>query len=1031
LLPLGLLAACDGPGSAADAGGDAGPRHLLDTVPETERFDNIPCLEHEAIVVRTEMFVPHIYARTLRDAYCVQGFVSARDRFFEMDLARRLGQGRLSELLGEAALRIDISMRMNGLAFITQRTVEALTEEEAALYDAYAEGVNAYIEAVRNGRLPAPSELRLAAPFLGARRPVDLMHDWDRSAVAAMSATVLFNTSFDTSDVTRTRALASIDTLFSGFPDRDLRWAGLRREIMEQIAPPRRTSSSSGWGLETGRSTRAPRPRIRRTRRDRSFHVPERGVLDRLAARLGDVVSHLRRKPGEGWGSNAWAVSAAGTGDGHSLLAGDGHLQLSVPSLFWQVGLDTALLSGDPGGRRLLGATIPGVPGIGVGTNGQVAWSQTAYYPDVTDWYAEQIVLGADGLPVASRFRSEDRPLIPVAETYVIANVPALGSVGRTETIVRYTTFDGRFITSIEGTPVPAGATRPPNAVNMMGEWIVPGDVDGDGVVSAISFDYGPFDGIVLSRLFSGFYAARNVEEFRQAMRYAIGYGGSMVAADAAGDIVYTAYHAVPCRNYLPRDPATNRWIAGADPRFLLDGTRYGGWSIPLTTDLRVDEAAAATDPDRCAVPFDVWPQALSPARGFVLNANNDPANITHDNDLFNDPYYIGGPWLEGYRAARIEQRLREAIANRRATFEEMQDIQGDHHSNLGEEWVPILLREIEYARAQAAGSPAPGSADERLAAIYTAERAAIDDVEARLRAWQAAGFPTPSGVATFYSTEEDRDVASAVATTIFHAWFTRFLRQTLDDEGIPEALSLAATGDTFRMQTFTLLVYGRGPGNPRMLGSYDPARGESVFFDDVTTPEIESSHEIAMRSLRDALAFLRSPPTEPGRGGFGSDDPDDWIWGLRHGVRFESILSEFLSGNPMFSFLIEQFSITPRRIPLAEGITEGDPRMGLTFFPRPGDQFDVDAANPGLSGERFTHGSGPVFRMVIRLGPDGVRGANIIPQGQSGLTDSPHFDDQVRLWLANRTIPMRWTPEEVVAGAMGRETFLPVSSRL
>jgi acyl-homoserine lactone acylase PvdQ len=132
-----------------------------------------------------------------------------------------------------------------------------------------------------------------------------------------------------------------------------------------------------------------------------------------------------------------------------------------------------------------------------------------------------------------------------------------------------------------------------------------------------------------------------------------------------------------------------------------------------------------------------------------------------------------------------------------------------------------------------------------------------------------------------------------------------------------------------------------------------------------------------------------------------------------------------------MFSFLIEQFSITPRRIPLAEGITEGDPRMGLTFFPRPGDQFDVDAANPGLSGERFTHGSGPVFRMVIRLGPDGVRGANIIPQGQSGLTDSPHFDDQVRFWLANRTIPMRWTPEEVVAGAMGRETFLPVSSRL
>ena len=274
--------------------------------------------------------------------------------------------------------------------------------------------------------------------------------------------------------------------------------------------------------------------------------------------------------------------------------------------------------------------------------------------------------------------------------------------------------------------------------------------------------------------------------------------------------------------------------------------------------------------------------------------------------------------------------------------------------------------------------------------------------------------------------TPAPEDAASAIAPTIFGTWFPRFLRGTLDDEGIPGGLSPAVTGDTFRMQTILRLVRGRGPGNPESLGSYEATREESVFFDDLRTPEVETSHEIAVRALRDALVFLRSDPTGPGAGGFGSDDPEDWLWGLRHGVRFDSLLADFLGDDPMFSVFVDSFSITPERIAIAEGIPAGDPREGLTFFPRPGDQFDVDAANPGLNGERFTHGSGPVFRMVIALGPDGVEGRNILPGGQSGVTRSEHFDDQVRLWLGNETIPMRFTPEDVVEGGVGREVLVP-----
>jgi len=1008
-----------------DGGRDAGPpRHLLDTVPETV-VRNLPCLTEEAVVVRTEGNVPHIYARSRAQASCVMGFVMAQDRFFQMDLTSRLAQGRLSELLGDAALGTDIEQRMNGGAFVTDLYLAGVNEEEGAELDAFAEGVNAYIQAVRDRALPAPSELETAAIFLGVRRPQDLMFDWDRRDVVATGSTVLYGTSFEGGDVGRARERARADDAISASaPDRGLRLAGLHDEVMNRIAPPNDSSSAGGWGLETidGPPTPpAPRPFVGGAPSDARFSIES---LDRLMGHLDRFNARTPRNPGEGYGSNVWAVSALGTGDGHSLLASDGHLQLSSPSLFWQFGLDTeffAEMDGEPG-VRLMGATIAGLPLMGVGTNGHVAWGQTAYFADVTDWYTEEIVLGDDGRPVSTMFQGTARPLVTRDEAYVIANVPLLESVGRTESLARFTTFDGRWITSIEGTPVPSGETPPASAVNLFGEWIVPGDINGDAVISGISFDYAPFDGGTLLRAFRLFTEAEDVEDFRQAMRHFIGYGGSMMASDDHGDVLYSAYHAVPCRAHLPRNP-DGSWVEGADPRLLIDGTLYGGFHIPLTPDGRVDEvAAAAAGGDGCVVPETDWPESLSPARGYVHHANNDPASIATDGDLFDDPHYIGGPWIEGYRAERIETRLTELIAAGEATFAAMQALEGDHHSNLGAAFLPTLLAELDYAQAL---SGATGS-DGRTRAIYDGEMAAIDDVESRLRAWQAAGLHTPSGVETFYSTPAPTDATNAVATMIFHVWFSRYVRLVLDDEGFGSGVSFAVTGDTFRMGLMQRLLDGRGPGDPLALGSYDPAREESVFFDDVRTTDVELSHEIALRALVETLTFLRSEPTAADEGGFGSSDPNDWIWGLRHGVRYDSLLADFLGGDPMFAFLLDQFSVTPEALPLAPDLTATDPRFGLTFFPRPGDQFDVDAANPGLSGERFTHGSGPVFRMVIRLGPDGVRGENILPGGQSGLTTSPFFTDQTELWLANRTIPMRYTPEEVVEGAIGRETFLP-----
>jgi acyl-homoserine lactone acylase PvdQ len=126
------------------------------------------------------------------------------------------------------------------------------------------------------------------------------------------------------------------------------------------------------------------------------------------------------------------------------------------------------------------------------------------------------------------------------------------------------------------------------------------------------------------------------------------------------------------------------------------------------------------------------------------------------------------------------------------------------------------------------------------------------------------------------------------------------------------------------------------------------------------------------------------------------------------------------------FAFLVSGLTIDPSRFPVAEGLAANDPRANLPGFPRHGDHLNVDAGDPGLGGTNFDYDSGPVFRMVISLGPDGMEGQNVLPGGQSGLEDDPTYDDQAKLWLGNEALPMWFEVDEVVAAATGRETLSP-----
>lgn len=1030
-----LLPACEcsPPPPAGDAGRDAplppgDPGRILG-IPETESV-SIPGLDGEVQVVYTELGVPHVYASTEHDLRVVQGYLMGRDRYFQIDLIRRFGLAQLGELIGTPGWSIDVLSRSQGMREVADRLLSMLTPDQMAMHQAFADGINAYVRAARAGEERAPSEFDMLDGLLGASRGSDLLEELTVRDLMGFAAGVVWQFGFTTTDLDVTRASAGIEEHFAGDPFATERVNGVLVDLLQRMDPVHDTTSVECasppcFGLD---GTAGPSPFLP------SFELRRGASIEAsLGARLGHALGRgafLRGGIGADFGSNAWAVGRGATADGAGILAGDGHLPLSIAPLFYQMGLDTVVFGDGTDPRRQMGLFFAGIVPMAVGTNGHVAWSQTYQEADAVDWYREVLVLDASGAPMATMFGdpATARPLTSFEESEDVRAVSVLMSEARTETWRRWVTFDGRHIVEVEGRVVMDGVTPGPGEtiVNVSGTPVIPGDVDGDGDVTAISIDFLGYDVTNLLQMADDFGRSESVDDFLAATRRNVAYTQNLAVADEHGDTLYTAYSGYPCRDYLRPEGETTGWAEGGDPLRVLDGTRFGAFEIPLDAEGRPDETAAAGDPYRCLVPAAEWPEARSPERGFVLTANNDIAGTSLDGDVSNDAHYLGGTYAEGYRASSIHRRLTELAASDAATIETMAALQGDHVSRTAEDYLPALVAAVEAAREAAAIVGLRSEEQEQLAAIYEPDAAAIDAALTRLTDWLADGAVAQSGVVTFYDPDAEADADASVATMIWAETFRRIFDRILSDEDIDEVM--AHDPRTLRANLLRRLIDGRGPGNPEMLASWSDITFESALFDVRGTAPVERSEECLVGALADAIDALSAAPTEEIPLGFGTTDMSAWRWGLRHQVRFESILVIFAGADvPEVALLAGGFSISTRRLPLADDIPDGDPREDLRWYPRPGDFFAVDAANAALTLDAdYTYGNGPVMRMVVELREGSVRGQNILPGGQSGLTVSEHFDDQAGDWLANRTIPMRFSVDDVVMGAVSRQAFRP-----
>ncbi len=449
-----------GKDKAKEVGSKAAQKQLL-SVQSAESW-TLPGLHKEVQVVRTEGNTPHIYAHDRHDLAMVQGFVIARDRFFFLDLGRRLGLGKVAELLGDAGLDSDYESRHIGMTSAADNFLAVMTAEQLEICDAFAAGINAYIEEAKKGTVPLPSEVELAAPLLGyGTDAVKMMAPFGRRDVAGFAAVLLYNLGYETGDIGRGLTARTLDKLFEGKAFAELRRKGAIADIWNNIRPVRPASSASGFGLETATNAPPPPPppvagpTPRSTRVARGPHVPK-GMLQGLVERFERLERALGHDHENGWGSNAWAVAGTSTTDGASLLAGDGHMPLTIPSYFYQIGLDTSVYGG--GKTHQAGLVIPGMPLLAVGTNGHVAWSQTQLMGDITDWYVEELTLDDKGAPKSTLFQGAQKPVEVLEEAFSSVAIKSflseLNSVGGDEVWQRFKTFDGRWLMQVEGKKV-------------------------------------------------------------------------------------------------------------------------------------------------------------------------------------------------------------------------------------------------------------------------------------------------------------------------------------------------------------------------------------------------------------------------------------------------------------------------------------------------------------------------------------------------------------------------------------------------
>ncbi len=308
--------------------------------PETEEASlellKIPGLQGEVQVIYDEMGVPHVFAKNDHDLFMAQGYLTAKDRLWQMEFQTHFAGGRISEIVGEKGMASDQFQRRMGSIYGAEKSFEGMKEDPKAeeALNAYSDGVNAYISGLSERQLPLEYKLLDYKP-----------ETWTPIKSALFLKNMSFVLASGTDDLKMTNILRKYgkkvaEDLFPNYPFEESPIIPVGSPIDFKPVPiPAGPADFTGLGS--------------------SMMTPEKDP---------------------NIGSNNWAVAGNKTVSGLPILANDPHLTLQLPSIWYQMQLVAP-------GVNVYGSTMPGTPNVIIGFNKNIAWGVTNVGSDVLDWY--------------------------------------------------------------------------------------------------------------------------------------------------------------------------------------------------------------------------------------------------------------------------------------------------------------------------------------------------------------------------------------------------------------------------------------------------------------------------------------------------------------------------------------------------------------------------------------------------------------------------------------------------------------------
>jgi penicillin G amidase len=298
---------------------------------------SIPELKDKVTIVYDSALIPHIYASNDEDLFKAQGYITAKNRLWQMEFQTHAAGGRVSEILGAKALDFDRTQRRLGMVFAAEASVKSMENNPIAklMVDNYSAGVNAYIQSLSYQGLPIEYKLLGYEP-----------EPWTnlKSGLLLKYMAKTLNSGERDLEMTNALKLFGKETLDLLFPDHE----GVGDPIVD---------NTGNWKFKPVTLDSIP------------LATPKELVM----------LKPFEKSPPD-VGSNNWAVSGSKTATGSPILCNDPHLELNLPSIWYVLHLNAP-------GVNTMGASLPGSPSIISGFNDSIAWGVTNAQRDLVDWF--------------------------------------------------------------------------------------------------------------------------------------------------------------------------------------------------------------------------------------------------------------------------------------------------------------------------------------------------------------------------------------------------------------------------------------------------------------------------------------------------------------------------------------------------------------------------------------------------------------------------------------------------------------------